>query len=119
MAGSAKIGSAKRPPIPSNEATVRPPAAVSALIPARANILNWTPAPAASPPGSTAVTALPTSPAATTANQSLVRRTRRCKPKLQVNAATSAAKAPTSQPGPSVDNSGHAPITRLRLGNTT
>jgi hypothetical protein len=79
---------------------------------------NCTAAPAASPPGSEPVTALPASPAVTTANQPLVRRASRCSPKLQVKEASSAPIATVNQIGLSVDRRGQAPSTAMRLGAT-
>jgi hypothetical protein len=91
---------------------------VSVSKPAAVSILNWIAAPAASPPGRLSVTALPVSPAVTTANQSLVRSATPCKAKLQVNETTSAASATVNQIGFSVDRRGHAPSTSMSLGST-
>jgi hypothetical protein len=87
---------ASRPSAPSRENAVRPPTAVSVSNPAVVGMRNWTAAPAASPPGKPLVTALPASPAVTTGNQSFVRSASRCKAKLQVNEASSAATRPGS-----------------------
>ena len=105
--------------MPSSEAAVMPPAALSASIPAVASIRNCTAAPAASPPGSTLVTAFPVNPAATTANHFLVRRTRRCTANAQAKLADSARNEPISQTGLRCDSCGQAAITRVRLGSTT
>ena len=118
MAGSANSGSASRPPTPSSENVVRPPTAVSVSNPAVVSMLNWTAAPAASPPGRLLVTALPVSPAVTTANQPRVRSASRCKAKLQVNEASSAASATVNQTGFSVDRRGQAPSTLMSAGST-
>ena len=114
MTGSANRGSASSPPTPSSENAVSPPTAVSVSNPAAVSMLNWTAAPAASPPGRLSVTALPDSPAVTTANQPRVRRASRCKAKLQVNEASSATSASANQAGFSVDRRGQA-VFRLWL----
>lgn len=118
MAGSAKMGSASRPPTSSSENAVRPPTAVSVSNPAVVSIRNWTAAPAALPPGRLLVTALPESPAVTTGNQSLVRSASRCKAKLQVKDTSSAARQTVNQTGFSVDSRGQAPSTAMSLGST-
>ena len=118
MAGSVNSGRASSPPMPSSEAAVIPSTALSVSMPAVASILNCTAAPAASPAGSTLVTALEASPAAT-ANRFLVRRTRRCRAKAQAKLADSARNELTSQTGLNLDSWGHAAITRVRLGSTT
>ena len=64
------------------------------------------------------MTALPVSPAVTTGYQSFVRSASRCKAKLQVNEASSAASATVNQAGSSVDSRGQAPSTAMRLGRT-
>ena len=79
---------------------------------------NWTAAPAASPPGRLLVTALPASPAVTTANQPRVRSASRCKAKLQVKATISAASATVNQIGFSVDRRGQSPSTLMSAGST-
>lgn len=86
--------------------------------PAVVSIWNWTAAPAALPPGRLLVTALPVSPAVTTLNHSLVRSASRCKAKLQVNEASSAARQAVNQAGFSVDSRGQAPSTAMSLGST-
>jgi hypothetical protein len=108
MVGSANSGKASRPPAPGSENVVRPPTAVSVSNPAVVSMRNWTAAPAASPPGRVLVTALPASPAVTTGNQSFVGSASRCKAKLQVNEASSAASAT----GFSVDSCGQTPAPR-------
>jgi hypothetical protein len=118
MAGSAKMGSASSPPTPSREKAVRPPTAVSVSNPAVVSMLNWTAAPAASPPGRLSVTALPASPAVTIANQPLVRSASRCRAKLQVKDASSAASATLNQIGLRVDRRGHEPSTAASFGST-
>ena len=112
------MGSASRPPTPSSEKAVRPPTAVSVSNPAVVSMLNWTAAPAASPPGRLSVTALPASPAVTTANQPLARNASRWRAKLQAKEASSAATAAANQIGLSVDSRGHDPITATSFGNT-
>src|SRR5689334_17644730 len=79
---------------------------------------NWTAAPAALPPGRLLVTALPASPAVTTANQPLVRSACRCRAKLQMNETSSAARQAVIQAGFSVDSRGQAPSTAMSLGRT-
>ena len=68
--------------------------------------------------GQAPVTALPASPAVTTANQPLVRSASRCKAKLQVNETSSAAIATVNQTGFSVDSRGQAPSTAMSEGST-
>ena len=97
---------------------VRAPTAVSVSNPAVVSMLNWRAAPAASPPGRLLVTALPASPAVTTANQPRVRSASRWKAKLQVKEASSAATATLNQTGLSVDRRGHEPSTAASLGKT-
>ena len=92
--------------------------AVSVSNPAVVSIWNWTAAPAALPPGRLLVTALPASPAVTTGNQAFVRSASRCKAKLQVNEASSAARQAVNQAGFSVDSRGQAPSTAMSLGST-
>jgi len=116
MAGSAKMGSASRPPTSSSENAVRPPTAVSVSNPAVVSIWNWTAAPAALPPGRLLVTALPVSPAVITGNQLRVRSASRCNAKLQVKEISSAARATVNQIGFSVDRRGQAPSTAMSLG---
>ena len=118
MAGSANSGSPSSPPTPSSENVVSPPTAVSVSKPAVVSMRNWTVAPAASPPGRLSVTALPASPAVTTANQPRVRSASRCKAKLQVKEASSAASATVNQIGFSVDSRGQSPSTATSLGST-
>ena len=84
--------------------------------PAVVSIWNWTAAPAALPPGRLLVTALPASPAVTTANQPRVRSASRCRAKLQMNDTSSAARQTVNQAGFSVDSRGHAPSTAMSLG---
>ncbi len=86
--------------------------------PAAVSILNWTAAPAASPPGRLSVTVLPASPAVTTANQPLARSANRCRAKSDVNDTSSAASATVNQIGFSVDSRGHAPSTAMSSGST-
>ena len=118
MAGSAKMGSASRPPTPSSENAVRPPTAVSVSNPAVVSIWNWTAAPAALPPGRLLLTALPVSPAVITGNHPLVRSASRCRAKLQANESSSAARQAVNQAGFSVDSRGQAPSTAMSLGST-
>jgi hypothetical protein len=117
MVGRAKSGSASRPPTPSSENAVSPPTAVSVSNPAAVSMLNWTAAPAASPPGRLSVTALPASPAVTTANQPRVRSASRCRAKLQMKEISSEANASANQIGFSADRRGQAPSTAMRLGS--
>jgi hypothetical protein len=112
------MGSASRPPTSSSENVVRPPTAVSVSNPAVVSMLNWTAAPAASPPGRVLVTALPASPAVATGNQFFVRSASRCRAKLQVNEASSAARQTVNQAGFSVDSRGQAASTAMSLGGT-
>ncbi len=118
MAGRARIGRASRPLTPSRENAVRPPTAVSVSNPAVVSMPNCMAAPAASPPGRLSVTAFPASPAVTTANQPFVRSASRCRAKLQVNEASSAATATLNQTGLSVESRGQEPSTAASLGNT-
>ena len=97
---------------------VRPPTAVSVSNPAVVSMLNWTAAPAASPPGRVFVTALPASPAVATGNQFFVRSASRCRAKLQVNEASSAARQTVNHAGFSVDSRGQAASTAMSLGRT-
>ena len=64
------------------------------------------------------MTALPASPAVTTANQPRVRSASRCKAKLQVKDTSSAARQTVNQAGLSVDSRGQAPSTAMSLGST-
>ncbi len=112
------MGSASSPPTPSSEKAVRAPTAVSVSNPAVVSMLNWTAAPPASPPGRESVTALPASPAVTTANQPLVRSASRCTAKLQVKEASSAASAAVNQIGLSAERRGQEPSTAMRPGST-
>ena len=118
MAGRAKIGSARRPPMPNSEKAVSPPTAVSGSMPAVASMRYWTAAPAASPAGRMLVMALPDSWAVITANQPRVLRASRWRPKVQVKWATSATTAAANQTGSSVESRGHAANTSVMLGST-
>ena len=64
------------------------------------------------------MTELPVSPAVTTGNQALVRSASRCRAKLQMNEASSAARQTMNQAGFSVDSRGQAPSTAMSLGST-
>ena len=64
------------------------------------------------------MTALPASPAVTTANQPRVRSASRCKAKLAVTEASSAVSATVNQTGFSVDSRGQAPSTVMSVGST-
>jgi hypothetical protein len=86
--------------------------------PAFESISNWSPAPAAAPPGKMPDTALPDNPAVTTENHSCVCRASRCKAKVHVKEATSAASATASQIWSSVSRRGQDASTRVRLGST-
>ncbi len=118
MAGRARIGSPSNAPTSSSEKAVSPPTAVSASNPAVASISNWTAAPAAPPPGTVPETALPVNPAVTTANQPRAPRASRCKAKVQVKEASSAATAAADQAGSSVDKRGQEASTSVRPGST-
>src|SRR6516165_1207730 len=102
-----------------SEDAARPPAAASVFTPAFESIRNWTAAPAASPPGSVLVTALPASPAVTTANHPRVRSTMRWIPKPQTKLPHSDNSATESQRALNVANFGQDPSTADRLGSTT
>ena len=106
-AGSVKSGSESRPPRPSSDAAARPPTAVSISIPAVASIPYCRLAPAASPAGSTLVSALPASPDVTTANQPLVRKARRWRVNAKVKLTISAMSAPIIQIGLALASRGH------------
>jgi hypothetical protein len=91
---------------------------VSVSNPAVESMLNCRAAPAASPPGRLSVTALPASPAVTTANQPLLRRASRCNAKLQAKETTSAAAAAVNQTGLRVDRRGQEASTAVSFGRT-
>ena len=101
--------------MPSIDDAARPPAALSASMPAARSISNCTPPPTASPAGRMSVTALPAMPAQMTANQLLVLKKSRCKANAQPKLADSASKctdhpdgAEGGQTGPGPEHLGQA-----------
>ena len=84
MAGSTKIGSASRPPMPSSEKAVSPPTAVAVSLPEAASMRNWVAAPKAAPPGTMRLMAFPASCDVATEYQALVRSAMRWRAIVQV-----------------------------------
>jgi hypothetical protein len=118
MTGSAKTGSASRPPTPRRENAANPPTVELVSRPLAASIRNCTAAPTAAPPGTIRVMALPASWDVTTGNQPLVRRASRCSANVQVKCAISAATARVNHRGSRVDRRGQEAKTSVIVGNT-
>jgi len=116
ITGRAKMGNENSAATPMMELTARPPAAWTESMPVLASIRYCTLAPTASPPGSVLVTALPARPAVTTANQLLVRKTRRSSAIAQKKLDASAMNATSSHQGSRVKSLGPADATRTSSG---
>ncbi len=102
-----------------SETAVTLVAARVVAMPACLSMSNCMAPPAAAPPGTMRLTALPASCAVATGNHGLAPRARRSSPQMHMKLSSSAATMGMPQSGLTVASSGPAEKTLARLGQTT